>query len=215
MSETINYTYKPLNSALYAFLCRYVTPAVDSNNILCGSNQNMVLPQNEDYIIYQVTQQIRHGTTSENYDGLTEELTLKELNEIVVKVDCYADSTNSTEDDSILRAQIRANNLNLLFRSSVAVDFFKPYGISALYAEDATDTTLISDSNQYLHRWSINLHLNVPSEMVITQEGFSSMPIRMNYLITQAEADENPIQSAKLHISNVDVVLTNLNKKEL
>ena len=205
MSDSITYAYKELNTALYAFLERYITPSVNSDCIFLGSQENMVLPEGEDYVIYQVIQQIRHGTTTESYNAEKELLELKELNEIIVKVDCYADSTNSTDNDALLRAQIRANNLNLLFRSSVACSFFKSYGISALYAEDATDTTLISDSNQYLHRWSVNIHLSMPNTVTVVQEGFTSMKIKPNSLVTQAEAEADPIKAGKLHYSDIDV----------
>ena len=205
MSDSITYAYKELNTALYAFLERYITPSISSDCIFLGSQQNMVLPEGEDYIIYQIIQQIRHGTTTEKYDPDNELLELKELNEIIVKVDCYADSTNSTDNDALLRAQIRANNLNLLFRSSVACSFFKSYDISALYAEDATDTTLISDSNQYLHRWSVNIHLSMPNTVTVVQEGFTSMKIKPNSLVTQAEADTDSTTWGKLHYSDIDV----------
>ena len=205
MSDLVTYQYKELNTALYSFLVRYITPSVNSDCIFLGSQENMVLPEGEDYVIYQVIQQIRHGTTTESYDADNELLELKELNEIIVKVDCYADSTNSTDNDALLRAQIRANNLNLLFRSSVACSFFKQYGISALYAEDATDTTLVSDSNQYLHRWSVNIHLSMPNTLTVVQEGFTEMKIKPNSIITKAEAEADPIKAGKLHYSDIDV----------
>ena len=116
--DEITYAYKNLNTALYDFLCTYITPKLVATQILAGDQQNMVLPEGEDYVIYTVLGQIRHGTTSEDYDAENETLSLHELNEVTVKVDCYADSTNSSDDDALLRAQIRANNLNTLFRSS-------------------------------------------------------------------------------------------------
>ena len=209
MNEEIAYLYKNLHSALYDFLKTYITPAVDPEQILAGDQQNMVLPEDEDYVIYTISSQIRHGTTSEDYDPEAETLTLKELNEVVVKVDCYANSTNSTEDDAILRAQIRANNLNTLFRSSVAPDFFKAYNISALYADDATNTTLVSDSQQYLHRWSVNLHLCFKSSLTVPQPGFTKMAIKPNAIITAAEAAADPITAGRLHTADVDVKIPN------
>ena len=209
MSDSISYQYKNLHTALYAFLRTYITPAIEPTQILAGDQQNMVLPENEDYVIYTVSGQIRHGTTSEDYDPDGETLSLHELNEVVVKVDCYADSTNSTQDDAILRAQIRANNLNTLFRSSVAPEFFKRYGISALYADDAQNTTLVSDSQQYLHRWTVGLHLCFKSSVVIPQPGFTKMDIKMNSIITAAEAEADPIAAGKLHVADVDVKIPN------
>ena len=204
MSDT-TYQYKALNSAIYAFLSTYVIPEIDQLNIFAGDQQNMVLPEGEDYVVYHILSQIRHGTNSETYDPQNEELTLKELNEITVQVDCYADSTNSSDDDAILRAQIRANNLHMIARSSVAVEFFKPYGISALYAEDAVNSDITSDSNQYLHRWTVRLHLSMPATVTLPQPGFDRMPVIFNKLITQSEADADPIGSAKLHVADVDV----------
>lgn len=205
MSDSISYQYRNLHTALYEFLTTYITPAIEPTQILAGDQQNMVLPENEDYIIFTVVSQMRHGTTSEDYDPDGETLSLHELNEVVVKVDCYADSTNSTQDDAILRAQIRANNLNTLFRSSVAPDFFKRYGISALYADDAQNTTLVSDSQQYLHRWTVNLHLCFKSSVVVPQPGFTKMGVKMNSIITAAEAEADPIAAGKLHVADVDV----------
>lgn len=207
MSDTITYAYKNLHSALVAFLTTYIKPTITADNVLAGSQQNMVLPENEDYVIFQISQQIRHGMPTETYDPEHETLTLKELNEIVVKVDCYANSTNSSQDDAILRAQIRANNLNLLFRSSVAVSFFKPYGISALFAEDAQDTTIISDSEQYLHRWTVNLHLSLANTITLPQPGFTELRIKPNSLTTQTEAEQDPVKASGLHVSDVDVKL--------
>lgn len=209
MSDSISYRYKNLHTALYEFLTTYITPAIGPTQVLAGDQQNMVLPENEDYIIFTVVSQMRHGTTSEDYDPDGETLSLHELNEVVVKVDCYADSTNSTQDDAILRAQIRANNLNTLFRSSVAPDFFKRYGISALYADDAQNTTLVSDSQQYLHRWTVNLHLCFKSSVVVPQPGFTKMDVKMNSIITAAEAEADPIAAGKLHVADVDVKIPN------
>lgn len=209
MSDSISYQYRNLHTALYEFLTTYITPAIESTQVLAGDQQNMVLPENEDYVIYTVSGLTRHGTTSEDYDPDGETLSLHELNEVVVKVDCYADSTNSTQDDAILRAQIRANNLNTLFRSSVAPDFFKRYGISALYADDAQNTTLVSDSQQYLHRWTVNLHLCFKSSVVVSQPGFTKMDVKMNSIITAAEAEADPIAAGKLHVADVDVKIPN------
>lgn len=209
MSDSISYQYRNLHTALYEFLTTYITPAIEPTQVLAGDQQNMVLPENEDYVIYTVSGLTRHGTTSEDYDPEGETLSLHELNEVVVKVDCYADSTNSTQDDAILRAQIRANNLNTLFRSSVAPDFFKRYGISALYADDAQNTTLVSDSQQYLHRWTVSLHLCFKSSVVVPQPGFTKMDVKMNSIITAAEAEADPIAAGKLHVADVDVKIPN------
>ena len=87
----------------------------------------------------------------------------------------------------------------------MAPEFFKSYGISALYADDAQNTTLVSDSQQYLHRWTVSLHLCFKSSIVVPQPGFTKMDIKMNSIITAAEAEADPIAAGKLQVADVDV----------
>ena len=113
-----------------------------------------------------------------------------------MRVDCYAESRNGS---SGINAQIRAHNLEMLTRSSVACDFFKPYGIYPLYADSPQDTTVISDSNNYLHRWTVNLHLNLTNSFKVFQEGFEEVkPVYLNSYDKTGE-------KSGFHVSNVDV----------
>lgn len=201
MNEVVNYGYADLRKAIYNFLKQYLQPTVNPNAILWGNQNNISLPAGtNDYCIFYIQNQIRHGTNTEDYDPDAETLTLRESSEIIVRVDCYATSVNGV---SGINAQIRAHNLELLTRSSVACAFFKEYGLYPLYADSPQDTTIISDSNNYLHRWTINLHLNFTNSLTVSQEGFTKMePIIPNSL-TSSDEDSG------LHIANPDVKFPN------
>lgn len=199
MNQVISYDYADVRKAVYNFLIQYLQPSVNPKAILWGDQNNISLPAGtNDYCIFYIQNQIRHGTNLSLYDPDEETTTFKESTEIVVRVDCYATSYNGV---SGIDAQIRAHNLELLTRSEVACHFFKEYGIAPLYADPAQDTTIVSDSNNYLHRWTVNLHLNFTNSITVEQEGFTSVkPIKPNAL-SRTESG--------LHIANADVFTKN------
>ena len=208
MDDEFTYGYKALIQAIGDFLRTYVRPAVNSDCVLLANMPDMVLPEDNDYIIFQVMNTIRHGTTHELYDPDGETVTLTETAEAVIKVDCYGvTATDDTTDDALMRAQIRAHNIETIFRSSVATQFFKAYNIQPLYADNPSDTTIVSDSNNYLHRWTVMLHVNYANTFTVPQPGFTEMAIKTNDIVTQAEAEQDPISAGRLHFADADVFL--------
>lgn len=193
---TISYNAPSVREAMYAFLAAYLQPAVDPERIIWGNQNNITLPAgSDDYVIFYTQNQYRHGTDYEEYDPEAEELTLLKNNEVVVRVDCYANSKNGTDGEN---ARLRACLLDTVFRSSVACEFFKSYNISPLYADDPQDTTFVGDSENYLRRWTINLHLCLRHSVTVTQEGFTSIkPVYMNSVSTTESG---------LHVAEVDTL---------
>lgn len=206
MSE-ISFNYQTLITAIGNFLRQYVQPAIDSDCVLLGNMPNMVLPEDNDYIIFNILSVIRHGTTHESYDAENEALTLTETSEATIQVDCYA-TVKDTSDIGLLNAQIRAHNIEMLFRSSVACDYFKDYGIRPLYADTPQNTTIVSDSNNYLHRWTVNLHINFANSFTVPVEGFTKIDIKTNQIVTESEVEsEPPSKVGFLHIAEADTHL--------
>lgn len=209
MSDEITYNYQTLIRAIGNFLRAYVRPEVDDDCVILGSMPNIVLPEDNDYIVFQVQSTVRHGTTHELYDPDKEKITLTETAEAVIQVDCYgvtsADDPNN--DDALMRAQIRAHNLETVFRSTVATRFFKAYNIQPLYADNPSDTTITSDSNQYLHRWTVMLHVNFANTFTVPMPGFTEMKIKPNSLVSEAEAEHDQNSAGKLHVADADVFL--------
>lgn len=201
MNEVVYFDYAELTKAVKAFLKQYLQPSINPNAILWGNQNNVALPAGtNEYCIFYIMNQIRHGTNIERYDPDEETLKVSESSEIIVKVDCYASSENGK---SGLNAQIRAHNLELMTRSSVSCEFFKKYGLSPLYADSPIDTTIVSDSNNYLHRWTVNLHLNFTNSLTVKQEGFTEVkPIKPNSIASSPE-------DIGLHICNPDVKFSN------
>lgn len=200
MSDPVS-NYSAVTDALYDFLEKYLTPSVDASNIILGNQNNMALPPaTEDYVVFFVNGMQRHGTTVEEYDAENEILTLKESSELTARVDCYGNSANGQNG---MNAQLRAHNLELLARSSVAPAFFKPYGMSLMYADPAVDTTIPQDeSAQFLRRWSVTLHLHLTNALKLTQEGFTSIKVKaLNSIIPPDEATP---ETSGIHITNID-----------
>lgn len=198
----ITSVYASVTEAVYDFLSAYLSPAVDPQNIILGDQNNMTLPAGtEDYVIFYVTGMERHGTTVEDYDTANETLILRESSELTVRVDCYGNSANGQNG---MNAQLRAHNLELVARSSVAPRFFKSYGMSLLYADPAVDTTVPQDeSYQFLRRWMVILHLHLTNALELSQEGFTALKFKaLNSIITKDQASE---ETAGIHLTNIDV----------
>lgn len=197
MNEVVTYDYADIRKAVYNFLLKYLQPTVDKKAIIWGNQNNISLPAGtNDYCIFYIQNVVRHGTNTTYYDSEDETYTLKESSEIIVRVDCYADTSNGV---SGINAQIRAHNLELLIRSAIACRFFKEYHIAPLYADTPQDTTIISDSNNYLKRWTVNLHLNFTNSLTVSQEGFTDVePIIPNSIAANAE-------DVGLHFADVDI----------
>lgn len=166
-----------IRKAVYDFLCEYVSPAVDPGKILWGNQNNIALPKDEDYIIFSLIQNIRHGTGFETWERYApDQVTYSETVEGVVQIDCYANSHNGTDGmDAMLRAQC----IETLARSVVAPAFFNRYGISCLFAEDARNNTLVGDSDLYEARWTVTLHLSYASRIVISEPYFNAVDARI------------------------------------
>ncbi len=165
-----------ITGAVADFLAKYAVPAVPAESILCGNQNNVALPETNDYIIFTTTQTVRHGTTAETWadDGT---LRLTVTTEVLVQVDCYADSRNGTDATPAL---LRAQAIETVARSYLGPAFFAPYGISCLFADEPRDTTVSSDdSGGYLRRWTTTLHLSCPMGVEVTEDYFDAVTVNV------------------------------------
>ena len=182
---------------VYDFLIKYIYPAIDPECVIYGNQNNITLPpETNEYCIFYVENGTQSATTIEEYDPKNELLTLHGKKEIIVRVDCYANSVNGQINNIALQ---RAQNLQTIFRSSVGVRQFKELGLVPLYADDPNDTTLnSSDSDNYLFRWTVKLHCYLNHSITVSEEGFTKAPkVKLNSI--------SSIDSDTLHISNIDI----------
>jgi hypothetical protein len=121
--------------------------------------------------------------------------------DMTCRVDLYASSQNG---DTNITALQRAENLALLFKSDYTAQIFKDTGLTPLFADEPSDTSLpSSDSGNYLFRSSVTIHFYVNHDLTIDTEGFDKTPqIHLNSIVQKPDAVGN-----ELHISNLDVKL--------
>lgn len=202
-TETIVSTNFVDIKSIYDFLVKYVYPAINSDCIIYGNQNNISLPEDtNDYCIFYVENGMQTSTTIEEYDPENEILILTGKKEIIVRVDCYANSVNGQINNIALQ---RAQNLQTIFKSSVGVNTLKKLGLTPLYAEDPSDTTLNSnDSENYLFRWTIKLHCYINHSITVNEEGFTEPPeIIPNSILPYADQPED--EGDHLHLANIDI----------
>lgn len=192
-----------IRKALYKFLSKYLTPSVPATSIFWGNQNNLVLPANsQEYVIFYLLSTIRHGTNITAYDSESEEENSDSEYEYIVQVDCYS-AVDGTQDGS--DAMLRAQSLEILSRSGTATEYLDPMGLQMLYAEDARDTTIISDDNNYLRRWTVTLHLAGHADLTLDSPGFTEIKVVPNLLTTKAQAETQDPKQNRLGIINLDV----------
>ncbi len=161
-----------LRAAVYDFLCKYAAPLIDPNNIIWGNQNEITLPESDDYIIFSPLNTIRHGTGEEIYDPAKGQYSISETIEVPVQIDCYA-NTETGEDG--MNAMLRAQAIETIARSKLGVAHFKKHGISVLYAENARNITLVDEDNRFHSRWSVTLNLSMRSVIQVNQDYFNAV----------------------------------------
>lgn len=143
--------------ALYDFINEFCDPKVTNECIILGNQNNISLPtETDNYIIFYIQNIIRHGTNIERYQDATESYSMIENNEIVAQIDCYCDSNNGLDDS---KAYTMAKSLEIALRSELGTQFLKKYNLCTLYAEDIRNTTITSESNTFLNKYTLICHL--------------------------------------------------------
>ena len=100
--------------------------------------------------MYWLGDNTRIGTNVDEYKDF--KATIHALREYTVNIDFCGDDQSSIE--------MRATNLAVLGRSYISVNFFKTYGITFNYAEEVKYLPFVDETEQYVHRYRIVLHLS-------------------------------------------------------
>lgn len=133
---------------------------VQQDNLFRGYQNRSTLPQTQDYTMYYLSGNSRIGTNVDDVDDFT--TTVKALREYIVNVDFCGDDQETVED--------RAKSLAVLGRSYISCKFFKTYGINFSYAENVQYLPFVDETEQYVHRYRIVLHLTRWDSVTISQE---------------------------------------------
>lgn len=190
--------YPDMVADIYAFLSNMLYPAVESGHVFYGNQNNITLPDDNDYCIFYLSGLNRTSTTLEEYDADNEQLTLRGKADMACRVDIYCSSQNG---DTNITALQRAENLAILFKSSEGVYQFKDSGLTPLYADEPSDTSLPnSDSGNYLFRATVTLHFYVNHSLTIDKYGFNTVPT----IVLNSFRDPDEAEGDELHISHLD-----------
>ena len=197
----VSQNYPDIVGTIYDYLASVIYPDIEGAHVFYGNQNNIVLPDDNDYCIFYVSGINRTATTIEKYDHKNERMQYFGKGDMTCLVDLYASSQNG---DTNITALQRAENLALLFKSEYTAQIFKDTGLTPLFADEPSDTSLPnSDSGNYLFRSSVALHFYVNHDLTIDAEGFNQIPqIHLNSIVQKSDAVGN-----ELHISNLDVKL--------
>ena len=151
---------------------------VQQDNLFRGYQNRSTLPQTQDYTMYYLSGNSRIGTNVDDVDDLT--TTVKALREYIVNVDFCGDDQETVED--------RAKSLAVLGRSYLSCNFFKTYGINFNFAENVQYLPFVDETEQYVHRYRIVLHLTRWDSVTISQE----TAIQADVYIENVDAHHKP-----------------------
>lgn len=178
-----NTTAADVYAAVFAFINAYGLPAMPASpatgRIFRGYTNRMVLPPDNEYAVMTIVGQKRRGTNIETFDGSKAgededgEATLFELILCDVQIDFYSPTETGTD-----AARLRAQALETVGRSPWGAKFFRDHGISCLYCDDARDLSAVTDSAQYVSRWSVTLHLAYSASMTAELPWFDAVEIQ-------------------------------------
>lgn len=171
-----------LIQAITDYLVEYCLPSIPAKNIFYGNQNDISLPKENDYIIFSYLSSVRHGTNTVSWEPKESNfIELEETVEFLFQVDFFADTSNGKSGMSAMQ---RAQTIEAISRSSFGVDFFNKYGLSLLYADEPRDLTFIGDSDAYVRRASLTLHISSNVKISLIQDFFNNLALDLKEVDT-------------------------------
>lgn len=153
-----NAAFPDVYGAVTAFVAQWAQPPFPAVNIYWawGNRESLPADTNE-YAVISVRNTGRRGTGTEDIlntgaaDDEPEQYQIRTWYEVLAQVDFCSDDEAA--------AYQRAYSIETIMRSSVGVNFFKAYEIAAQYADDIQELSALDESDQYVYRYAVTLHL--------------------------------------------------------
>ena len=138
----------------------------NANHIVCGYNNKVPLPSDNNYIIFTVLTPIRYGTPVEvtTNTGWTSHQDYR----LMIQIDFYGDF-----------AFDRANDIINISRTEFLCSFLKPYGIQPIACDDAKNLTGISGEKEYVERWSVRMEIDYHDAVSGNQDWFNTAELNL------------------------------------
>lgn len=146
---------------------------IPQGSIYYGWQNRSSLPADSSYIVLTLQSQIRHGTNVHTWDDTTPPYgiddTVSMLTEYEVQVDVCG--TNEAVVSNL------TSQLCMLGRDAVAVDFWRDYGLRALYADNPRPMPFVNEFEQWETRYSVTLHLSGWTTFDIHHDAFEAVTV--------------------------------------
>lgn len=173
MAEEENVNF---NKAIKAFIQEYTD--LEAQNIILGYQNNVVLPETEDYAVFHIIADEVHGKG--DY-GLIQRNNkdyyyLLKTRFLTVQIDLYCENNNRYTD---LPAMRRAQELEAVANSELGVMFFNQYGLSCLGSNSMKADFAAGDSGILEYRWILELRLSYNSKYKYKTNSFSDININL------------------------------------
>lgn len=137
-----------------------------TDHILAGYNNHVVLPKDNDYIIFTILNPIRYGTPRVITDnnGNTSYQTYR----MTVQIDFYGDLSFD-----------RANDIINVSRTEFLCQFLKPYGLQPIACDEAQNLTGVSGENEYVERWTVRMEIDYCDAVSDSQDWFNTAELNI------------------------------------
>lgn len=167
------------NKAIKQFILAYCTPELQSDNIILGNQNNVVLPETEDYAVFHIIDMQRRGKGEQHLlsPDKNNDFVLQNTNVVRVQIELYCANGNGSTD---INAMLRAKSLEAVANSLIGVQHFNGYNMSCLYAESMKASIGVGDSGLLDFRWIVNLVLSYNSQYKLEVETFNTIDVALN-----------------------------------
>lgn len=138
-----------------------------AENILCGYNNRVPLPEDNNYIIFTVLNPFRYGTPKVRYSSINGTTSTQDYRTLV-QIDFYGQF-----------ALDRACDIINISRTEFLCDFLKAYGIQPISCDEAKNLTGISGEREYVERWSVDFEIDYQDAVSDSQDGFNTAKLNI------------------------------------
>ena len=175
------------NKAIKQFILKFAEPSITANNIILGNQNNVVLPETEDYAIFHIMDVQRRGKGEQHLlsPDKNNDFVLQNTNVVRVQIELYCANGNGSTD---INAMFRAKSLEAVANSLIGVQHFNGYNMSCLYAESMKASIGVGDSGLLDFRWIVNLVLSYNSQYKLEVETFNTIDVALNP-VTEVEEE--------------------------
>lgn len=167
-----------VNDFILAYAQGQDLPTLTQKQIIRSwQNLDNILSQTQEAVVLTLQSVRRHGTnvhTRRNADAETGIIeTVSCLNKYEVQIDFCALCPQIPE----YVPRVRAENIEILAQDGIGVTFFLHYGLSSCYADTVQAVPFTKESDQYISRYSITLHISGWKHIETNLDSFTDVKV--------------------------------------